>query len=152
MQDRGIRQGRNGLFKRGEKGYKMCCKRVRTPKSRNGDRSLRRYRLQDLHTNCLTEFREHYECLEQNNHQLWQCRRPERKMNRCVFEKIVGTTSKESGGLYSQFLKGLEKTIPDSPKNQTPVHLKDKQLFADNRIVVFPWEKDVGIRKDGAKA
>jgi len=29
------------------------------------------------------------------------------------------------------------------------VHLRDKQLFADHRIVLFPWEKDVGIRKDG---
>jgi len=45
--------------------------------------------------------------------------------------------------------QGLEKTIPDSPKGQTPVHLKDKQAFADHRIVLYPWEKDVGIRKDG---
>lgn len=30
-----------------------------------------------------------------------------------------------------------------------PVHLKDKQIFAENRRVVLPWEKDVGIRKDG---
>ena len=46
--------------------------------------------------------------------------------------------------------QGLEKSIPDTPKGQTPIHLRDKQLFADNRTVVYPWEKDVGIRKDQA--
>lgn len=46
-------------------------------------------------------------------------------------------------------MQGLKKEIPDSPKGEVPVHLRDKQIFADHRIVVFPWEKDVGIRKDG---
>lgn len=45
--------------------------------------------LKDLHTNCLEEFRKHWECLDYNNHQMWQCRRPERALNRCVFEKMV---------------------------------------------------------------
>ncbi|EXJ93842.1 NADH dehydrogenase (ubiquinone) 1 alpha subcomplex 8 [Capronia coronata CBS 617.96] len=90
--------------------------------------------LADINKNCLEEFRAHWMCLENNNHQLWQCRRPERVMNRCVFQKI-----------------GLQKTIPETPEGQTPIHLRDKQLFADSRTVVYPWEKDVGIRKDGAK-
>ncbi|KIX09712.1 uncharacterized protein Z518_00793 [Rhinocladiella mackenziei CBS 650.93] len=89
--------------------------------------------LEDINKNCLEEFRAHWMCLENNNHQLWQCRRPERALNRCVFQKI-----------------GLEKTIPDTPKGQTPIHLRDKQLFADTTQVVMPWEKDVGIRKDEA--
>jgi len=89
--------------------------------------------LADINKNCLEEFRTHWQCLENNNHQLWQCRRPERIMNRCVFQKI-----------------GLEKTIPDTPKGQTPVHLRDKQLYADFPTVVYPFEKDVGIRKKDA--
>ncbi|KIW18035.1 hypothetical protein PV08_02322 [Exophiala spinifera] len=89
--------------------------------------------IDDINKNCLEEFRAHWNCLENYNHQLYQCRRPERVLNRCVFQKI-----------------GLEKTIPDTPKGQTPIHLRDKQTFADSTRVVYPWEKDVGIRKDQA--
>jgi hypothetical protein len=46
--------------------------------------------------------------------------------------------------------QGLEKTIPDTPKGQTPIHLRDKQIYADRKHVLRSWEKDVGIRKDGA--
>jgi hypothetical protein len=41
---------------------------------------------------CLEEFKAHYECLDNANHQLYQCRRPERVLNRCVFQKIVRQT------------------------------------------------------------
>lgn len=47
------------------------------------------------------------------------------------------------------FLQGLEKVIPDTPKGQTPIHLRDWQTFADNRLVLKPNEKDVGVGKDG---
>ncbi len=50
---------------------------------------MRMYRLDDINKNCLNEFRKHWECLEQNNQQLWQCRRPELKLNGCVFDKLV---------------------------------------------------------------
>lgn len=46
-------------------------------------------RLKDINENCLEVFRAHWNCLDNNNHQMWQCRRPERVLNRCVFEKIV---------------------------------------------------------------
>ena len=45
--------------------------------------------LHDVNKNCLEEFRQHWECLDNNNQQMWQCRRPERKLNKCVFEKLV---------------------------------------------------------------
>ncbi len=48
-------------------------------------------------------------------------------------------------------MQNLEKTIPDTPKGQTPVHLRDKQLYADTPMVLLPWEKEVGTRKDSAK-
>lgn len=46
-------------------------------------------RLDDINKNCLGEFRKHWECLDQNNQQLWQCRRREMKLNGCVFDKLV---------------------------------------------------------------
>lgn len=46
-------------------------------------------RLQDINKTCLELFRRHWECLEQNNQQMWHCRRKERKLNECVFEKLV---------------------------------------------------------------
>jgi NADH dehydrogenase (ubiquinone) 1 alpha subcomplex subunit 8 len=45
--------------------------------------------LEDVTKNCLETFRAHWECLDNNNHQLWQCRRFERNLNACVFEKLV---------------------------------------------------------------
>jgi hypothetical protein len=53
-------------------------------------------------------------------------------------------------GANKVVIQGLEKTIPDTPKGQTPIHLRDKQLYADYPTVVMPWEKDVGIRKKDA--
>jgi len=72
--------------------------------------------LSDINANCLEEFRRHWDCLEHNNQQLWHCRRPERKLNACVFEKL-----------------NLEKIIPDTPKNEVPVHLREKQIYSHNR-------------------
>lgn len=46
-------------------------------------------RLEDINKHCLTEFRKHWECLENNNQQLWQCRPAERPLNKCVFENLV---------------------------------------------------------------
>lgn len=45
--------------------------------------------LEDVNKNCLEEFRRHWNCLENNNQQLWQCRRFEWKLNGCVFDKLV---------------------------------------------------------------
>lgn len=71
-------------------------------------------RLKDINTHCLQQFRAHWDCLENWNHQLYQCRIPERKLNKCVFDNI-----------------GLEKTIPGAPKNEVPVHLRPDQIMAD---------------------
>ncbi|KAI9885314.1 MAG: hypothetical protein M1823_002899 [Watsoniomyces obsoletus] len=71
--------------------------------------------LADINTHCLAEFRKHWACLDNNNHQLWQCRQAERKLNACVFENLK-----------------LEKTIPGAPAHEVPVHLRKKQIFADN--------------------
>ncbi|ERS96938.1 NADH dehydrogenase (ubiquinone) 1 alpha subcomplex 8 [Sporothrix schenckii 1099-18] len=68
--------------------------------------------LDDINKNCLESFRQHWQCLENNNQQLWQCRPEEWTLNKCVFEKL-----------------NLEKTIPDAAKG-TPIHLRKTQIYA----------------------
>ncbi|KAI9822875.1 MAG: hypothetical protein M1832_002900 [Thelocarpon impressellum] len=71
--------------------------------------------LEDINKHCLAEFRKHWECLENNNQQLWHCRRPETKLNRCVFDNLK-----------------IEKAIPGTPANETPVHLRERQIYSQN--------------------
>ncbi|KAI0845833.1 NADH dehydrogenase, alpha subcomplex, subunit 8 [Daldinia vernicosa] len=74
--------------------------------------------IDDINTHCLDEFRKHWQCLDNNNHQLWQCRKDEWKLSKCVFDNLK-----------------LEKTIPDSPKDKPPVHLRTKQIYAHYPIL-----------------
>ncbi|KAL2885715.1 NADH-ubiquinone oxidoreductase 20.8 kDa subunit [Ceratocystis lukuohia] len=73
--------------------------------------------IKDINTHCLAEFRKHWQCLDNGNHQLWQCRGEEWKLNKCVYENLK-----------------LEKHIPDQPKTSTPVHLRQSQIFADHPV------------------
>lgn len=45
--------------------------------------------LEDINKSCLEQFRAHWQCLEDNNQQLWQCRPAEWKLNKCVYENLV---------------------------------------------------------------
>ncbi|KAI0321959.1 NADH dehydrogenase alpha subcomplex subunit 8 [Amylostereum chailletii] len=58
-----------------------------------------------MRENCLTQFDEHWNCLERNNQEYTACRKPERTLNKCMFEKL-----------------GLLKTIPGSPAGQPQIH------------------------------
>ncbi|TVY65688.1 NADH-ubiquinone oxidoreductase 20.8 kDa subunit [Lachnellula suecica] len=69
--------------------------------------------IEDVNKHCLEEFRKHWTCLDNNNQQLWQCRPAEWKLNKCVFDNLK-----------------LEKAIPDAPANETPVHLRKRQLYS----------------------
>ncbi|OBT95494.1 hypothetical protein VE01_05124 [Pseudogymnoascus verrucosus] len=71
--------------------------------------------IDDINKNCLKEFRRHWSCLDTNNQQLWQCRPAERVLNKCVFETLK-----------------LEKVIPDTPKGEVPVHLRERQIYSQN--------------------
>lgn len=46
-------------------------------------------RLDDVNKNCAKYFRLHWGCLDNNNQQLWHCRRFEQSLNACVFDKLV---------------------------------------------------------------
>lgn len=103
-------------------------------------------RLKDINTHCLSEFRKHWECLDNRNQQLWQCRPAEWKLNQCVFDNLVGCCPflihpRRCSHSTRSFLltsdapsQKLEKKIPDQPNNVTPVELRPKQIFADVRI------------------
>ncbi|KAJ1335785.1 NADH-ubiquinone oxidoreductase subunit [Microdochium nivale] len=69
--------------------------------------------IEDINKSCLEQFRKHWQCLDNNNHQMWQCRKDEWKLNTCVFENLK-----------------LEKTIPGTPSYETPVHLRSRQIYA----------------------
>lgn len=51
------------------------------------------FRLTDINTHCLAEFRKHWECLDNRNQQLWQCRPAEWKLNKCVYDNLVRLAS-----------------------------------------------------------
>lgn len=72
--------------------------------------------ISDINKTCLEEFNRHWQCLNENNHQLWQCRTFEWPLNRCVYNKL-----------------GLEKVIPDTPKGEVPVHLRKTQIYANQQ-------------------
>ncbi|CAN6674303.1 hypothetical protein TRVA0_051S00694 [Trichomonascus vanleenenianus] len=71
--------------------------------------------LEDINKHCLEEFRMHWKCLEQQNHEFYGCRPAERLLNKCVFDKLK-----------------LEKKIPGQPALETPVHLKEKPMYRPN--------------------
>lgn len=44
-----------------------------------------------LKANCQSEWQAHYQCLENSNHHLWQCREQERPLNKCIFDSTVSS-------------------------------------------------------------
>lgn len=45
--------------------------------------------IRKLSENCGKEWEEHWQCLEKHNQELYMCRKPERTLNQCVFDKLV---------------------------------------------------------------
>jgi len=108
---------------------------MRNSEMRRADAVIRSYSLKDINTHCLKQFNAHWECLENNNHHLWECRRQEMELNNCVFEKLVRPTvliqyfSSQAPSAKTT-LQGLKKVIPGTPEGQTPVHLRPRQLYS----------------------
>ncbi|GMM38815.1 hypothetical protein DASC09_061540 [Saccharomycopsis crataegensis] len=87
--------------------------------------------LSDINKNCLDSFRLHWNCLEQNNHALKNCRKAEKLFNKCVFDKL-----------------NLTKTIPGVPEGETPIHLKEKPLYVPN---VEDYDSKIAYKKAQAE-
>ncbi|VUC30390.1 unnamed protein product [Clonostachys rosea] len=73
--------------------------------------------IEDVNKHCLEQFTNHWKCLDNHNHQLWQCRPFEWRLNKCVFDNLK-----------------LEKKIPDQPQNVIPVEQRPQQIFADRKF------------------
>ena len=107
---------------------------------------IRAYSIADINKSCLDEFRAHWECLDNYNQRLWQCRRQEQFLNACVFDKLVCLISITTTLVPTSILapmscnpsscssipQGLKKTIPGTPGKEIPVHLRHRQIFADS--------------------
>lgn len=76
--------------------------------------------LKDINKYCFDEFKLHYECLEQENHRLGNCRSSESVFRKCIFDNLK-----------------LEKKIPDAKEqiflNESPIYTgtgNDKKVTA----------------------
>ncbi|EPS92898.1 NADH dehydrogenasealpha subcomplex subunit 8 [Fomitopsis schrenkii] len=65
-----------------------------------------------MRESCAAEFEQHWNCLEKHNQEYYPCRKPERTLNKCMFEKF-----------------GLVKTIPGTPEGKTPIHEVRNPVF-----------------------
>ena len=57
------------------------------------------------------------------------------KLNGCVFDKLVSPLDLNTRlhNSYEVHLpQKLEKTIPGTPENETPVHLRKRQIYSQN--------------------
>jgi NADH dehydrogenase (ubiquinone) 1 alpha subcomplex subunit 8 len=86
-------RGELDCLKEGRK-VTRCAASVYVTRTESGHSScvygeLTGHRIKDINTNCLKQFTAHWECLENNNHHMFECRQPEMELNNCVFEKLV---------------------------------------------------------------
>lgn len=65
--------------------------------------------IKDLNAHCAESFKLHYECLNENNYRMSNCRKAETLFNNCVFENLK-----------------LKKEIPNAPEQ---IHLKQNTRF-----------------------
>ncbi|KAF8311170.1 NADH dehydrogenase, alpha subcomplex, subunit 8 [Clavulina sp. PMI_390] len=70
--------------------------------------------LTKMRENCLTEFENHWKCLDMRNQEYYRCRKPERALNECMFTRL-----------------GLKKVIPGSPAGQTPIHEVQNPIYTN---------------------
>jgi NADH dehydrogenase (ubiquinone) 1 alpha subcomplex subunit 8 len=88
--------------------------------------------IDDLNAQCLEQFRNHWKCLDNHNHQLWQCRPFEWRLNKCAYENLK-----------------LEKKVPDQPTNSVPVELRPQQIMADRKFRAIEGKPFSANAQDG---
>lgn len=102
--------------------------------------------IRKLSENCGKEWEEHWQCLEKHNQELYMCRKPERTLNQCVFDKLVSHSAppaKENkticfcsvltrlaGCCLFPFVQKLAKKIPGSPEGQPQIHEKKNPIWS----------------------
>ena len=61
---------------------------------------------------------------------------------------MVRLLTKTRAAIFGGKKQKLEKTIPDTPKNQIPVHLRTRQIFAHYPILRDPGQPRFGKSVD----
>ena len=89
--------------------------------------------LNDINKSCLEQFRAHWECLEQNNQQLWHCRPAETALNACVFEKLVRFP-------YARFFCLSSSLLPSFTSSLKSIHLQSL-AFEDRWVRTYERNK-----------
>lgn len=67
--------------------------------------------LSQLQKECGSEFKNHWDCLDFKNHQYQSCRDKEKQLNSCALKL------------------NFKKSIPDTEKNQPPIHLRENPIY-----------------------
>lgn len=73
--------------------------------------------LKDLNKYCFDEFKLHYECLEQENHNLGGCRATEKIFNKCVFDNLK--LEKKVPGVKEQIFTKMDRIYAGTGYDQT---------------------------------
>lgn len=82
--------------------------------------------IKDINTHCLDQFKAHADCLENNNHYLFECRKAEVSLNSCIFDKLVCAPS-DCRSLYDMQPRLLGNT-----------RIAHAQLFKTNSSLFVP--------------
>jgi len=103
-------------------------------------------RIDDINKSCLEQFRAHWQCLDNNNHQLWQCRPAEWKLNKCVFENTVRHPSfhlarlwflTHSVGSRENRSRPAQEQYSSAPEDRTDLR---QQIYQPPREAIHPRE------------
>lgn len=117
-------------------------------------------RIDDLNKHCLESFRKHWACLDNNNHQLWQCRKDEWKLNQCVFDNLVRLLNGLS--LFIRFLeadhlhRNLKRIFPmlkaslsicDQSRSTPTIPSSEIQVRHRSRRLSIPHQHKLRLRR-----
>jgi len=96
--------------------FMLCKKENRDPEHclKEGRRVTRCAQdvLTQLRANCETVWNAHWKCLENNNQEYNRCRKLEKSLNGCAFDKLK-----------------FDKQIPGLREGEVPIHLKENPIF-----------------------
>jgi hypothetical protein len=117
-------------------------------------------RIKDINTHCLKQFNTHW---ENNNHRLWECRKQEMDLNKCVFDKLVRypnmsfslSTVAVTNDLTNLFLnRASRRPSPAPPKTRprctsdpssctlhSPVRNTNQPTTTNERLIIHLLEK-----------
>lgn len=85
------------------------------------------FSISDINKECLDQFRSHWQCLENHNQQLWNCRSEERRLNKCVFDKLVSGFLQAALFVLIRLVTGEED--PRHTKGRDTCPPEDKEHF-----------------------